>query len=108
MGKSNQNKQCQQISSFCLISFFLNFQRTHDRFPNRKLYFQRFQIIIFETLKKRKSDKKQVFADIVDYDLIYQPEKKKENSFTYSSITDNLGLKFAVYNQEHFQIKSGL
>ena len=55
-----------------------------------------------------KLDKKQVFADIVDYDLIYQPEKKKENSFTYSSITDNLGLKFAVYNQEHFQIKSGL
>ena len=47
MGRSNQNKQCQEISSFCLISFFFNFQRTHDRidiyrFPNRKLYFLRF------------------------------------------------------------------
>ena len=59
-------------------------------------YFLIFQIFTFETWKKLKSDKKQVFADIVDYDLIYQPEKKKENSFTYSSITDNLGLKFAV------------
>ena len=54
MGKSNQNKQCQQISSFCLISFFFNFQRTHDRIdiyrlPNRKWYFLRFQTIWFET-----------------------------------------------------------
>ena len=31
----------------------------------------------FETLKKRKSDKKQVFADIVCFDLIYQSEKKR-------------------------------
>ena len=85
MGKSNQNKQCQQISSFCLISFFLNFQRTHDRidiyrFPNRKWYFLRFQIIMFETLKNMKSDKKQLFADIVCFDLIYHSEKKRENS----------------------------
>ena len=52
---------------------FLNFQRTHDgidiyRFPNGKgkiWYFLRFQIIMIETLKEMKSDKKQVFGDIV-------------------------------------------
>ena len=27
VGKSNQNKQCQQISSFCLISFFFKFSK---------------------------------------------------------------------------------
>ena len=60
MGKSNQNKQCQQISSFCLISFFWIFkelmiglifidsQTGSDKF----WYFLRFQIIMFETLKK--------------------------------------------------------
>ena len=35
---------------------------------------------MFETLKKKKSDKKQVFADIVYFDLIYHSEKKRENS----------------------------
>ena len=35
---------------------------------------------MFETLKKMKSDKKQVFADIVYFDLIYHSEKKRENS----------------------------
>jgi hypothetical protein len=35
---------------------------------------------MFETLKKIKSDKKQVFADIVYFDLIYHSEKKRENS----------------------------
>ena len=35
---------------------------------------------MFETLKKLKSDKKQVFADIVCFDLIYHSEKKRENS----------------------------
>ena len=39
---------------FVWFHFFLNFQRTHDRidiyrFPNRKWYFLRFQIIMFET-----------------------------------------------------------
>ena len=37
-------------------------------------------MIMFETLKKMKSDKKQVFADIVCFDLIYHSEKKRENS----------------------------
>jgi hypothetical protein len=69
MGKSNQNKQCQQISSFCLIScFFFSFQRTHDRidiyiFPNMKWYFLKFQIIMFET--ENEISQNQVFADIV-------------------------------------------
>jgi hypothetical protein len=85
MGKSNQNKQCQPLSSFCLISFLFDFQRTHDRidnyrFPNKKGYFLRFEIIMFETLKKMKSDKKQAFAYIVCFDLIYHSEKKRENS----------------------------
>jgi hypothetical protein len=82
MDKSNQNKQCHQISSFCLISFLFDFQRTRNkidiyRFPNEKGYFQRFQIIMFETLKKMKSDKKQVFADV--FVLIYHSGKKREN-----------------------------
>ena len=37
-------------------------------------------MIKFETLKKMKSDKKQVFADIVCFYLIYHSEKKRENS----------------------------
>jgi hypothetical protein len=28
-GKSNQNKQCQQISAFCLISHFLSFKHNY-------------------------------------------------------------------------------
>ena len=35
---------------------------------------------MFETLKKLNSDKKQAFADIVYFDLIYHSEKKRENS----------------------------
>jgi hypothetical protein len=53
---------------------FIDSQTGSDKF----LYFLRFQIIMFETLKKMKSDKKQVFADIVYFDLIYHSEKKRE------------------------------
>ena len=34
----------------------------------------------FENLKKMKSDKNLIFADIVYFDLIYPSEKKRENS----------------------------
>ena len=43
-------------------------------------YFLIFQIFMFETWKKMKSDKKHVFADIVYFDLVYHSEKKRENS----------------------------
>ena len=55
---------------------FIDSQTGSDKF----WYFLRFQIIMLETLKKMKSDKKQVFADIVYFDLIYHSEKKRENS----------------------------
>jgi hypothetical protein len=35
---------------------------------------------MFETIKTLKSDKKQIFADIICFDLIYHSEKKREKS----------------------------
>ena len=67
------NRRVSANICFCLIFFFLSFkelmiglifidsQTGSDKF----WYFLRFQIIMFETLKQMKSDKKQVFADIV-------------------------------------------
>ena len=69
---------------------FLNFQRTHDRidiyrFPNRKWYFLRFQINLFETLKNMKSDKKTVICwhCLFWFDL---PFRKEERKFKQGSI----------------------
>jgi hypothetical protein len=49
---------------------------------------------MFETLKKMKSDKKQVFADIVCFDLIYHSEKKRENSNRGQKMSAKICQKF--------------
>jgi hypothetical protein len=49
---------------------------------------------MFETLKKKKSDKKQVFADIVYFDLIYHSEKKGENSNRGQKLSAKVCQKF--------------
>ena len=49
---------------------------------------------MFETLKQMKSDKKQVFADIVYFDLIYPSEKKRENSNRGQKMSAKICQKF--------------
>ena len=49
---------------------------------------------MFETLKQMKSDKKQVFADIVYFDLIYPSEKKRENSNRGQKMSAKIYQKF--------------
>ena len=75
---------------------FIDSQTGSDKF----LYFLRFQIIMFETLKKMKSDKKQVFADIVYFDLIYPSEKKRENSNRGQKMSAKICQKF-LYCESH-------
>ena len=52
---------------------------------------------MFETLKKMKSDEKQVFADIVCFDLIYHSEKKRENSNRGNHVHQGLSKVFVFY-----------
>ena len=66
-------------------------------------YFLRFQITICETLKKRKSDKKQVFADIVCFDLSYHSEKKREIQTGENYVHQALSKVFVFYTYSSHQ-----
>ena len=78
-GKSNQNKQCQQIPDF----IFLKFQT--KLFEILKISLSLWESININPImsplkikKKMESDKNLIFPDIVYFGLIYPPEKKRK------------------------------
>jgi hypothetical protein len=69
---------------------------------------------MFETFKKMKSDKKQVFADIVYFDLISHSEKKRENSNRGQKMSAKVCQKFLycdltlgrlIFSRQSFEFK---
>jgi hypothetical protein len=49
-----------------------------------------------------KSDKKQVFADIVYFDLVYHSEKKRENSNGTKDVRQGLSKVFVIFTYSTF------
>ena len=88
---------------------FLNFQRTHDRidiyrFPNKKGYFLRFQIIMFETLKQMKSDKNRYLLTL--FVLIWFTIQKRRGKIQIGEIHVHQGLSkvFVFYTYSNHPV----